>query len=322
MSHSEPCFLDREPELAAFEARLEGREKRPALLFYAPEGMGKTCVLCRLRELCLEAKTACALVDFQHDGLYTAEAIVRSLGKQIGPDLLEVIETEIDAFEEEFAAEPAGEEPLAERRGAEAPAGPAESGTPPGGSPLLGTHITTTVGDVGAGAIVIAGAGIRDVNIYHYESPAPEEEPRWRQRQRMSRLNGVFWELLEQKAAREPMVLLFDACEYAKKDALDWLQKELLARLLEGDLPSLANLAIVLAGDATKKRIWLDSILGWGEGVDARELDGLPPPAVRKYWIEIRGLAEDTLPAFCRTLRTPPSKMIWMANQMAVAAEV
>jgi hypothetical protein len=307
MNYSLRHFVNREPQLAAFQARLQGREKSHVLLFHGPLGMGKTFMLYRLRALCREAKMTCALVDFQHDGLYTAEAIIHRLREQIGGDFFDAIGREIEALQRAFQELPKGE----------ALAGWIGGGPLFAARPAPASQIEGRIGDVSAGGQAAVGQQIIQINnsqIYY----APEMAPAQVQQERTRRLSRALRDALERLVAREPVVLLFDACDSATPDAIQWLRNQLLDPLLDGSLASPGNLAIVLVGDPGCARgTWLSEIAGWGEGVAAYRLGDLPPEAVRQYWIEIRGLGEATLPPIFCTRGAPPHLMVQMANLTA-----
>ncbi len=307
MSYNLRHFVNREPELAAFEARLRGREKSHVLLFHGPDGIGKTSMLYRLGAACRRAKTTYALLDFQHDGLQKAEAIIQLLGEEIGGDFSDAIGRTIEACQGAFL-----DELLKEQVSTAVPGGDSVSASQPAGK-IDNAHIE----HLEPGAVGVIATG--DVKVFYIANPhinfRPEDEPRWMQQKRMRCLNEGFRQALEQLVARELVVLLFDACEYATEDAIQWLQKQLLDPLLEGALPSPANLAIVLGGNPRERRgLWLDKIAGWRDGVAAHGLSDLPPKAVRKYWIEIRGLDAAILPAGFGTRGVDPLSMVRMAD--------
>jgi hypothetical protein len=301
MSYKLRHFVNRERELAAFEARLQGREKSQVLLFHGPKDYGKTFMLHRLRQVCQEAKTTCALVDLEL--LNEADAIIDCLGDQIGDDFFDAIERAIEATERDLPTEPSIGETLSSW---------AASSAPVAGQPASGSQITAQVGDI-VDSVVIIG---KDITMHNSPScVSPEMELTYKKKRRIHCLNKALREALERMTARKLVILLFDACDCATKVALKWLRTHLLFPLLEGDIPSPANLAIVLAGDPNcEKGIWLDEIADWGEGVAVYELGDLPPEAVRKYWIEIRGLDESTLDPDFRTLGAPPGLMVAWAN--------
>lgn len=309
MSYSLRHFVDREPQLEAFEARLHGKEKSPVLLFHGPLGAGKTAMLYRLRALCREAKTTCALVDFQHGGLHETEQIINRLRVQIGGGFSEAIGREIEAMERAFPRRSPTEEALASWAG---------GGARFAGQPAPGSQIEAQTGDIGDHSQVAVGQQIVQTQIHINNSQiyyAPERELALVQQELLLRLNKALWDALERLVARERAVLLFDACDCATPDAIHWLRNQLLDPLLDGSLPALANLAIVLVGDPRcEKGIWLKEIAGWGEGVAAQKLGDLPPEAVRKYWIEIQGLDEGTLPPVFCTRGAPAYLMVQMAS--------
>ena len=307
MNYNLRHFVNRESQLEAFEARLQGREKNPVLLFHGPLGVGKTFILYRLRAACRKSKTTCALVDFQHDGLYTAEAIIHRLREQIGGDFFDAIGRELEAFQRAFPRDLPKWEALAGR----VAGGALFAGQPPPASQIK-VHLGDVEGQVAVGQQIIQ---MNNSQIYL----APEMEPALVQQERLRRLNRALRDALERLVARELVVLLFDACDNATPDVIQWLRNQLLDPLLAGSLPSPASLAIVLVGDPRCKRgTWLDEIAGWGEGVAAYKLGDLPSDAVRKYWIEIRGLDEATLPPAFRSRGAPPELMVQMANFSAV----
>lgn len=307
MSYNPRHFVNRESQLEAFEARLEGREKSHVLLFHGPLGIGKTSMLRRLRAVCRECETACALIDFQHDSLYTAEAIIHHLRKEIGGDFFDAIGRELEASRRALPRDLPQWETLT---------GWVGGSTLVAGQPPPASHIEGQTGDV-KGQVAI-GQQIAQTQMHFNNSQiyyAPESEPVWVQEERLRRLNRAVRDELERMVARELLVLLFDACDSATPDAIQWLRKQLLDPLLDGSLPSAAHLAIVLVGDPRRERgTWLNEIAGWGEGIAAHKLGDLPPEAVRKYWIEIRGLDEATLPPVFGKRGAPPHLMVQMAN--------
>ncbi len=298
-------FVNRETQLAAFEARLQDREKSPVLLFHGPLGIGKTSLLYRLRACCRESKTTCALLNFQHDGLYEGEAIIHHLREQIGGDLFDAIGDEIAAIQQELPQQRLRTDTLNNW---------AAVSSLFAGQPATAKLIEAHVDSVGDGSQVAVGQQITQINnsqIYFM----PEMESTIIRQERQRRLNKAFRDSLNRLVEKEMLVLLFDACDSATPEAVQWMRKQLLDPLSEGYFTSPTNLAIVLVGDPRgEKGGWLDEIAAWGESVAAYKLDDLPPEAVRKYWLEIRGLSEESLPPIFRSRGAPPFLMVQMAN--------
>lgn len=296
MSHDSGHFVNREDQLAAFEACLHCEGERPVLLFYGPLGAGKTSMLNRLRGLCQAEGTTCTLVDLWHDGLFEAEKIIDFLCRRI-PDLGRAMKARRKAVEEEFA------EQFARGSVPSVSGGPAPAGT-----------FEVRTGDIGAGAVVLIGQGISMINNSQLYTD-PEEAPARIRKAWLDRLSEVFLEELRQLAERKLVVLLFDSCDQTTPEAREWLWAKLLDPLLNDCLPYPANLVIAVAGNrACKEGIWLDDMLRQGERVDDQELGKLPPEAVREYWIQIRGLDEALLQQALPPGGALPLLMVSVAN--------
>ena len=315
MSYNPRQFVDREPELAAFKACLQSTEERPVLLFHGQLGAGKSSILRHLHALCGQTRTTCVLLDFQHDPLDTPEEIIRLLSKRIGGAFAEAIERERKEIDSERKARQQARlaeylKSLAPVSGLQAPLLAAQ--------PASSDDIRGTIGDQGPGSQAAIGKNIVQYQVVNKVYLEPETTPAEAQKERVRRLSEKLWELLTGLAAREPVVLLFDSCDMATSEAIVWLRTELLSRLLEASPPAPGNLATVIVGDPRcKKAVWLDTMAGWGERVDAHKLDNLPPEAVREYWVKIRGLDEGRLRAIFGTAGVLPDLLVGMADRFA-----
>lgn len=131
-------------------------------------------------------------------------------------------------------------------------------------------------------------------------------------------LGRAFRQGLEALLAQQPVILFFDSCDEAPQEVLAWLQSELLDPLFQGRLALERNLAVIMAGDPSRKRgPWIQQVCGYGAGVMAHELANLLPDAVRRYWVEIKGLSEALLPPAFLQAGAPPDLMRRMAELSA-----
>jgi hypothetical protein len=303
MSYDPERFVNREDQLAAFQTCLQGTGDRPVLLFYGPQGAGKTSMLNHLRRFCRTETRTCTLVDLWHDSLFEAEEIIEFLCRRI-PALGEAMEPRRKALEQAWGEQLATGSVPSGQSGDDTtvPAGPAPAST-----------FEVRTGDIGAGAVVVIGQGNSINNSQLY--PAPEQAPARIRKQWLHDLSRVFREELRQLADRELVVLLFDSCDQTTPEARKWMWNELFDPLLYGSLAFPPNLVIAVAGDrACKEGIWLDEMIRRGEGVEAQELGELPRKAVRKYWTEIRGLDEALLQQVFPPGGALPLVMVNMAN--------
>jgi len=320
MTYNPRQFVDREPQLDAFQTCLHDREKSHVLLFHGPQGMGKTSMLYWLRAACRESQTACVLVDFEHGGLNIPEALIHHLRQQIGGDFFDAIGRELVALQQDFPKQASLLQGLSAWAGGSLlPAGQPQ----PAGMSKPAVSVEAQIGNVGDENMIAVGTRIAMNKITINNSQiytAPEKEDSFIQEEKLRRLSRAFRDALERLVSNDRLVLLFDACDSATTEVIRWLREQLLDLLLDADQPSMANLFIVLVGDPHCERgTWLDKIISWGQGVTALELGYLPPEAVLKYWIDIRHVGETKLPPDFRTRGAPPFLMVWMADYYSEA---
>jgi DNA polymerase III delta prime subunit len=310
-------FVNRQPQVAAFESRLQGQTRSNVLLFHGPLGMGKTTMLYRLREVCRKLAIQSALVDFQGEGVFQPEAVIDKLRNELRGDFFEAISKEIALLEVDFPRSSPQARALAALTSVEPLAGSIGSST--GGLPSrppAASQIEGQIGSLGPDAQAAIGQNIiqNRVTINNPIFAAPGQEFSLVEKERLQRLSHVMRNALEVLTAAGPLVLLFDACDNAAEGIIPWLREHILNPVLDGSFASADNLAIVLVGDThSQKGAWLREIMDWGEGVAVHPLDNLPSDAVRQYWIEIRGLAPANLPSVFVN-GAPPYLLVQMAN--------
>lgn len=304
----DPCeFVDREPELQDFQTLLDAGATKRVLLFHGPPGIGKTWLAQRLCVQCRDAGVQFALLDFEaceEYKRYKVSDIITGLQRQIGGDFSTRIGARLCALEREFASPNPLEQVFAS--------------SPQGGGPLqyasAGT-ISLTARDVGERAVVMTGQNLFN-NVQFYMNPARESELLLEQKQ--LGLERIVQEELESLLAQRPVVLLFDSCDCAPRDVLDWLQRQFIEPLIQGALANHQRLSVIVTGAQEGKRgPWVGELAGRSWGVVADRLGNLLPADVRRWWVEIRGLSDQTLPAYASRLGSPPGLMFMNAQWAA-----
>lgn len=312
MSYNPSHFVNRETQLAAFRNRVQGTAQNSVLLFHGPLGFGKTTMLQRFREICQKSAATYALVDFQHGSLFEAEDVIHCLRSQIRGHFFDAIGREVTAIEQDMPQMMQQGGNLASLTSSSSRFEPQTATT---------SQIEGQIGEVGAGGQAAIGQHIIQNQVSINNSQiffSPEAGIRLAQQERMRRLNRVFFEALDLFTTQKGLILLFDACDNTTPTTAEWLRSQLLDPLLTGYFSCPANLTIILVGDATcEGGIWLNRFINRGEGIAAYPLSYLPPEAVRKYWVEIRGLDETSLPRAFAARGAPPALMIQMANLSA-----
>lgn len=313
MGYNPNHFVNRETQLAAFQNRMQGTAQNSVLLFHGPLGFGKTTMLQRFREVCQKSAATCALVDFQHGGLFEAEDVIHCLRSQIRGQFFDAIGREVAAIEQDM--------PQRMIQPGDNLASLAGSGSRFEPQTVNASQIEGRIGEVGAGGQAAIGQNIIQNQVSINNSQiffSPEAGIRHAQQERMRRLNRVFFEALDLFTTQKGLILLFDACDNTTPTTAEWLRAQLLDPLLTGYFSCPANLTIILVGDPTcEGGVWLNRFINRGEGIAAYPMNYLPPEAVRKYWVEIRSLDETSLPRAFAARGAPPALMIQMANLSA-----
>ena len=220
-------FVNREVALRAF-AGLRGDPRRRILLVQGPEGIGKSCLLRRLRQDCHQTGTSFAMVDFRSDrGLFAARDVVLRLQEQIdGPFAAHLEKADLE-FQTSLAAQAvAGAvfRPL--------PAAVAGASGDGGNRVTVGDEVQVTGDIFGGNKIVICNSPITILPTNGAGLARDSRTARW---------NGAFQQALILAAAQGSLVLFFDSYEEALPDVADWLLQQLLRPVLE-EMGDLANL--------------------------------------------------------------------------------
>jgi hypothetical protein len=187
------------------------------------------------------------------------------------------------------------------------------------GGPASAGSIYARFGDVGAQAQVAVGQNIFQIQNAQF-SMSPELGLSLAQQQKQIAIDRALREALEDVLARQPVVLFFDSCEEAPRDVLDWLQRQVLDPVIEGEMAHRGQLSLVVAGTPEGRRgAWVKEVAGWSFGLIAHELANLLPEDVRHYWLTVRSLGEETLPAAFLHAGAPPKLMFEMAQLSSYA---
>jgi hypothetical protein len=217
-------FVDRLKQLERFRKSLEGTSGRKIILITAGPGMGKSWLLRRFAQEAADRGARSALIDFSDGQAYDVLTLVRRFRDALGP-------AEFNRLTAAINEATAPRLVLSEEGG-------------PGGASinLSGAQAgDVTIGDV-------AGRNVIKDNLFIVQTDNPlllqaiED-----------RVTQAFFECLRDLVASTRVLLLFDSYERTTQEgerwvsnAADrWIQRELLLRIREGQLP---NTLVVLAG--------------------------------------------------------------------------
>lgn len=265
-------FVNREAPLAAFDGLL-GHPSRRILLVQGLEGMGKSCLVQRLRYQCRQRQLRSALVDFRAStALGQPEQVMRALREEIGgifAHRLEQIESQIGQDFATAAAAPILVNWL--------------SGIGQGAG---GGHQISLSGQVEIGGDVVGGDKITIANPTIVLNP--NGGAILGQAEAQTRRNTAFRSTLAAALEEGPLVLFIDHFEQASTEIKIWLRQHILGLHLDGDGNGrFAKLWVVLAGRSVPLQ---EETMRWRHRLDFQPLQPFSREIVAVFWVEKRGL--------------------------------
>jgi hypothetical protein len=276
-------FVNREKQRRGFIKMLERETLRQIMFVEAPNGMGKTWLIGRLRHECKVRGVPVAHFDFWGGRPMDYLAMVRQARDQLGPahfNAMTQIINEATSITVKVDVE-------SQRRGDV--------------NISLGdvTDSEVTIGDVAGGSIV---------KDNFFEVKADSDEIRQRTRARV--LDSFFGCLLA-LSQEQVAVFLFDTYEDVQDEARQWVEGELLIRVRHEQLP---NVLVVLAGKETPR---LD-LSAWDQFLRLTDLALFTPEDVRQY-LERRGQTHLDLNTIIATSGGHPAKLGEMVDTAALS---
>jgi GTPase SAR1 family protein len=277
-------FVNRERQRRGFIKMLERETPRQIMFVEAPNGMGKTWLIGRLRHDCKVREVPVAHFDFWGAWPMDYLAMGRQARDQLGPahfNATTQIINEATSITVKVDVE-------SQRRGDV--------------NISLGdvTDSEVTIGDVAGGSIV------KD-NFFEVRADSPEIRERTR-----ARILDSFFECLLALSQKQVAVFLFDTYDEAQDEARQWVEGELLSKVRYEQLP---NVLVVLAGQKTPH---LDRS-AWDQFLALTDLALFTPEDVQKY-LERRGQTQLDLKTIIAVSGGHPAKLGEMVDTASVSS--
>jgi hypothetical protein len=283
------CFLDREPELRDF-ASLLSRQQERILLLYGEKGMGKSCLMRRLRAECDAAGVLSVVVDFGSDYALCEDpdSIITLLQDRLGGAFADGVQAAEAKAQQDFAASgvaSTASEALASAVQA-ALASVLQAALPPANvAPASGLSVSgplTVSGDMFGGHKISTDVTINNPQLI----TSPGGGLKYQQEKIAAARDGAFRPALKAFVAQQPLMLIFDHFEEAMKTVPAWLQNQVLGIHTEGE-GGFSNLWLLVSGDRVP---FQDRLADYTDRLCAQPVGPLPDDAIYLYWCDQRGL--------------------------------
>jgi hypothetical protein len=282
-----------------------GHRAQRILLLQGAEGMGKSCLVQRLRHECRQRQLRTALLDFRSSApLDQPDQVIRQLRTEIGGVFarqLEQVETQI---RQDFAS---------------VAAAPLLMNWLGGGGPApAGGHRINLSGQVEVGGDVVGGDKITIANPTIVLNPNGGFD--LGQAEAQTRRSTAFRAALAAALATEPLVLFIDHFEKASTEAKLWLRQHILGLHLEGTgngTDGFDKLWIVAAGRSVPLQ---EETASWRDRLQLQPLAPFPNDIIAAFWVEKRGRRAEDIPVIARVSAGIPGLLDIMADNDEDAA--
>lgn len=297
-------FVNRKVEMNAFSQLLSHRRQR-ILLLHGEPGIGKSCMMRRLRHMCgNHANLLSALVDFGgRRPLTQVKQVIEYLREQIGGSFaqqLAQVELQIqrefggwmgmapnsDTFSSMFASVPGG-----------------------------GSGNVFLSGQVSVGGDVVGGNKLTISNSSLVFNPAGGTA--FAQSEIDTRRNIAFGQALSSLLRKQKVVLFFDHFEKATQEVATWLEQYLLEPLLDGK-EAFRHLWLVMAGERVPLQ---NQASRWRHVLRSLEIGPLMEDAIRLFWVEKRQLDPSALMFVKQATLGKPELLFMIANNFSFSME-
>ncbi|MCL4869763.1 MAG: hypothetical protein KJ063_12420 [Anaerolineae bacterium] len=216
-------FVNREKQYQGFQKMLAGETTRSIMLVEAPADMGKSWVVQRMRHLCEEQGVGSVLVNFRDRRAHDYLSLVRVARDQLGAESFNHLTQVINNFTNVNI-------------------------NLVGGGPSRGVNVgdvAAAQGDVNLTLQEVAGGNIIKDNVIRDNQFYIQADSEVARRAAEIQINDAFFSCLSDVLKKGPVVFLFDSYEDVTKEADQWIQEYLLARIADG-LPG--TILVIIAG--------------------------------------------------------------------------
>jgi hypothetical protein len=277
---------------------VQTRQQGCLFLLYGLAGIGKSCLLHRLRQTCQNTNTLTPFLDFRTDASLTQpERIIQQLRLQIG-----------GVFNERLAASEKQIRQNVQQQTVQSAFSQLAALPVGGGVAIHGSQVE---------AETIVGGNQFNFN----NSPLvfnPSQGDAYAHDEMLLQWNLALRQALKALVASQPLILFLDHLDEANPTVLQWVNTQLL-RLFMEDGVAFRNMLLVVAGrhfpflyNGLANNVWLK----------AEEIGPLSERFIRQFWVEKMLLDASHLPTIIPVSGGVPQLLFMMARNLELAQEV